>query len=146
MNISKDMTWTSPRTVPIIAYLDWLNRPTAEKRILDSNTKIKWYKTIESIESKRNILGPHTKFNANKSWAANNSDKNMGAKVVVGLGIINISFVNILNKSASIWNAPLRPMIVGPIRRWANANNLRSVKTTNKVKSTTSKDDNKAHS
>ena len=70
----------------------------------------------------------------------------MGAITVVGLGIIKISLVNILNKSANIWNAPLRPIKVGPIRRCANANNLRSVKTTNKVKSITKRDDNKAAS
>ena len=66
----------------------------------------------------------------------------MGAITVAGRGIKKISFVSILNKSAKIWNAPFRPIKVGPIRRWANANNLRSVKTTNKVNKTTSNDDN----
>lgn len=42
INISKDITCTKPLTVPIIAYLDWLNKPTTEKKILDKSIKIKW--------------------------------------------------------------------------------------------------------
>ena len=63
----------------------------------------------------------------------NNRDKNIGAETVVGLGIKKISFESILNKSARIWNAPLRPIKVGPILRWAKANILRSVRTINKT-------------
>tara|TARA_B110000261_G_C12951949_1_gene304840 strand:+ start:189 stop:407 length:219 start_codon:yes stop_codon:yes gene_type:complete len=63
----------------------------------------------------------------------------MGASVVVGRGIRNISLVNILNKSANICHEPLRPIKVGPILRWANANSFRSDKTQNKVNRTTSK-------
>ena len=60
--------------------------------------------------------------------------------------IRKISFVNILKRSASIWNAPLRPIKVGPIRRCAKASNLRSVRTTNNVSSTTIKEDNNVFS
>jgi hypothetical protein len=70
----------------------------------------------------------------------NSNDKNIGASVVVGLGIRKISLVNILNKSAAICHEPLRPIKVGPIRLWANANNFRSDKTQNKVSKTTSKE------
>jgi hypothetical protein len=56
------------------------------------------------------------KFNANKTWVENNSDKKIGAITVVGRGIRKISFVKSLNKSANIWKAPLRPIKVGPIR------------------------------
>lgn len=58
----------------------------------------------------------------------------MGAATVVGLGIKNISLVSILNKSATIWNAPLRPISVGPIRLWEKAKSLRSVSITNSAK------------
>ena len=88
---------------------------------------------MESTESIKNRLGPHTKFSEKSNCTTNRSDKNIGAKTVVGLGIINTSFVSILNKSASIWNAPLRPIKVGPIRRWANAKTLRSNRTVNNV-------------
>ena len=57
-----------------------------------------------------------------------------GANAVVGLGIKNISLVNIFTKSRRIWNAPLRPIKVGPRRLIAYANNLRSVKVTNSIK------------
>ena len=70
----------------------------------------------------------------------------MGAITVAGLGIKNISFVSILNKSASIWKAPFRPIKVGPIRLCAKANNLRSVSTTNRVKRITSSEDSSAAS
>jgi hypothetical protein len=73
-----------------------------EKNILENSINIKWYKIVESTESTINILGPHTKFKQNSNWVANNNDKKTGAATVVGLGIINISFVSILNKSASI--------------------------------------------
>jgi hypothetical protein len=117
IKISSDITWTRPLTVPIIAYLDWLSRPTTEKNMLDSNIKTKWYNIIESTESISNILGPHAKLSANSNCAVNNNDKNIGASVVVDLGIIKISLVNNLNKSARICHAPLRPIRVGPIRR-----------------------------
>jgi hypothetical protein len=55
-------------------------------------------------------------------------------------GIIKISFVRSLKRSASICQAPLRPIRVGPILRWANAKSLRSDKTQNKVNSTTNKE------
>ena len=71
----------------------------------------------------------------------NSSERNIGAITVAGRGIRNISLVNILKRSASIWNAPLRPISVGPIRLWAKANNLRSRRTTNKVNKTTNRDE-----
>lgn len=137
---------TKPRTVAIIAYLDWLNKPSIEKKILDISISIRWYKIIESTESTKNILGPHTKFNEKSSWVANDNDKNIGAMVVVGLGIRNTSLVNILNKSAKIWKAPFLPINVGPIRRWVKASNLRSSKTTKSVSKTTIKEVNNASS
>jgi len=76
----------------------------------------------------------------------NSNDRNIGAITVDGRGIKNISLVNILKRSAAIWNAPLRPMRVGPILRWANARSLRSVSTIKSVNKTTSKDDNRAAS
>ena len=84
---------------------------------LDSRIKIRWYNIIESTESTSNKLGPQAKFRAKSNWAVKSSDKNIGASVVEGRGIINISLVNILKRSAKIWNAPFRPIIVGPIRR-----------------------------
>jgi hypothetical protein len=42
------------------------------------------------------------KFSENRSCVLNNKDKKMGAITVAGRGIRNISFVNILNKSATI--------------------------------------------
>jgi len=42
IKISSDITCTSPLTVPIIAYLDWLSRPTTEKNILDSSINTRW--------------------------------------------------------------------------------------------------------
>ena len=79
------------------------------------------------------------KFREKSNCVANKSDKKIGAITVAGRGIKKISLVSILNKSAKIWNAPFRPISVGPIRRCANANSLRSVSTTNKVRSTTNK-------
>jgi hypothetical protein len=102
MNISSDITWTSPLIVAIIAYLDWLSNPIIEKKMFENNMRIRWYRTVESIESTINILGPHTKLRQNNNWTANNRDKKIGAATVVGLGIINISFVSNLNKSARI--------------------------------------------
>lgn len=98
---------------------------------------------MESTESTMNILGPQTKFKEKSNCEVNNKDRKIGAITVAGRGIKKISFVNILKRSASIWNAPLRPISVGPIRRWAKASNLRSRRTTNNVKSTTNKEDNK---
>ena len=146
MKISKEIIWTNPRTVLIIAYLDWLSKPTIEKKIFDNRIRIKWYRIIESTESTKNILGPQIKFNENSSCVANRSDKKIGAITVAGRGIKKISFVNILKRSASIWNAPLRPMSVGPIRRWAKASNFLSVNTTNNVSRTTNKDESSAAS
>jgi len=144
--MSSEIMCTSPLTVLIIAYRDWLSNPTIEKKMFDNRIKMRWYKIIESTESTKNMLGPQTKFNENSNWVAKSRDKKIGAITVAGRGIRKISFVNILNKSASIWNAPLRPISVGPIRRCANASNLRSVRTTNKVSSTTRSEDNKAAS
>lgn len=96
------MTCTRPLTVPMTAYLDWLINPTSEKKILESSISMRWYNIIESTESTNNILGPHAKFNEKRSWVVNNSERKIGAEAVVGLGIKKISFVNILNKSASI--------------------------------------------
>lgn len=104
-----------------------------EKKIFENKIKTKWYKIIESTDSKINILGPHIKFKLKTNWIENNNDKKIGAATVVGLGIRKTSFVNILKRSASIWKAPLRPISVGPIRLWAKASILRSVKTINKT-------------
>ena len=114
--------------------------------MLDNKINIKWYNIIESTESTKKREGPHIKFKENNNWEANNNDKKIGAITLAGLGIIKISFDNILNKSAKIWKAPLRPIKVGPIRLWANANNLRSVNITNNASKTNKKDDNKANS
>ena len=70
--------------------------------MFDRRISIKWYSIIESTESTSNRLGPQAKFKENSNWAVKSSDKNIGAKVVVGLGIIKISFVSILNRSARI--------------------------------------------
>ena len=102
INISKERTWTRPRTVPIIAYLDWLRKPTTEKKMLDNSTKTRWYRIIESMESTINILGPQTKFKEKRSCVANSSDKKTGAITDEGRGIKNISLVNILKRSANI--------------------------------------------
>ena len=132
--------------VEIIAYLDWLSSPNKEKNILDHNIKIRWYKTMESTDSTINKLGPHIKFKLNSIWVASNKDKKIGAATVVGLGIKNISLVSILNRSATIWNAPLRPIKVGPIRRCENASNLRSVNITKRANKTHIKEISKANS
>lgn len=137
---------TRPLIVLIIAYLDWLKSPSIEKNILESNIRIRWYSTIESTESTKNIEGPHIKFNEKSSCEANRRERKIGAITVAGLGIIKISLESILKRSAKIWKAPLRPISVGPIRRWAKANNLRSVKITNSVSSTSKKEDNNANS
>lgn len=146
INISSEMTCTRPLIVAIIAYLEWLNSPTIEKNMLENSIKIKWYNTIESIDSKINILGPQMKFKLKSNCIVNSRDRNMGAAMVVGLGIKKISFVNILNKSAKIWNAPFLPIIVGPILRWAKANILRSVKTINSIVKTHVSDKSSANS
>ena len=106
----------------------------------------RWYSTIESTDSAINILGPQIKFRLNKSWTENNDDKKIGAVTVVGRGIKKISLDNILKRSATIWNAPLRPIKVGPIRLWAKANILRSNKTMNSTVSTQVRASNKANS
>lgn len=136
--MSNEITCTSPLTVPIIAYLDWLNNPTTEKKMFDSKISIKWYSIIESIPSTNNILGPHAKFKENNNWAVKSNERKIGAKVVVDRGIINISLVNNLNRSAKICQAPFLPIKVGPIRLWENAKTFRSVKTVKRVSNTTS--------
>ena len=146
INISKDITCTRPLIVDIIAYLDWLTRPNIEKKILDHSINIKWYSTIESTDSTINKLGPHIKFKLNSICVASSNDKNMGAAAVVGLGIRKISLVSILNRSATIWNAPFLPIKVGPIRLWEKANSLRSVKITNKASKTHIREISKANS
>lgn len=100
-----------------------------------------WYKIIESIPSTSWRDGPHIKLIENRSWEQNNKERNIGAAAVEGLGIKNISLLSNLNKSAKIWNAPFRPINVGPIRRCANAKSFRSIKTTNKVNNTTKSDE-----
>ena len=90
------------------------------------------------------MLGPHIKFKLNNNCIVNNSDRNIGAIIVVGLGIKKISFDNILNKSARIWKAPLRPIIVGPIRRCAKASIFLSVNTIKRTVKTQVNDNNKA--
>lgn len=114
--------------------------------MLESRTSIKWYNIIESTESTKNILGPQTKFSANRSCVTKSNERKIGAITVEGRGIKKISLVNILNRSASIWKAPFLPMRVGPIRLCAKASNLRSVKTMNSVKSTTNNEESNAAS
>ena len=133
-NISNDITCTSPLIVDNIAYLDWLSIPTIEKNMLENNIITKWYKTIESTDSKIYMLGPQIKFKPNNNCAINVRDKNIGAATVVGLGIIKSSLVKSLNKSATIWKAPFRPSKVGPILLWENAKSFLSVKITKRVK------------
>jgi hypothetical protein len=84
------------------------------------------------------MLGPQAKFREKSTCAVKSKDKNIGAKVVVDRGIIKISFVNNLNKSASICQAPFLPIKVGPIRLWAKASNLRSDNITNNANNITS--------
>lgn len=60
-------------------------------------------------------------------------ERKTGAATVVGLGMINSSLVNNLNRSATIWKAPFLPNRVGPILLWEKASNLRSVRMTNNV-------------
>jgi len=79
------------------------------------------------------MLGPHIKFKLKSSCTEKSKDKKTGASVVVLRGIKKISLLSNLNKSASIWNAPLRPIRVGPIRRCANANSFLSTKTTSNI-------------
>lgn len=66
--ISNEITWTSDRAVPIIAYRDWLNKPTTVKKIFPNKIKIRWYNTIESTFSNKNIDGPQIKFCENINW------------------------------------------------------------------------------
>ena len=119
IKISNDNTCTKALTVPIIAYLDWLIKPTKTKKILLNNTRIKWYKINESTFSKINKVGPHIKFWENISWKEYKIAKKIGARAVLGRGIKKISLVNNLTKSNAIWNAPFLPIIAGPILRWA---------------------------
>lgn len=139
--MSRDIICTRPRIVPIIAYRDWETKPNTEKKILERSISIKWYKIMESTESTRNRLGPQIKLRENSSCVPNKRDKKIGAITVAGRGIRKISLVNILNRSATIWNAPLRPSNVGPIRLWENESSLRSVKITNNVSTTTIKEE-----
>lgn len=117
--ISKEITWTNARIVPISAYRDWLNNPTSTKKILLKRTNIKWYKINESVVSKTKSEGPHIKFCEKSSWVPYKSAKKIGARADEGRGIKKISFVSSFTKSSPIWNAPLRPIIAGPIRRCA---------------------------
>lgn len=144
--MSNDITCTRPLIVAIIAYLEWLSKPTIEKNMLENKIKTKWYKIIESTESKINILGPQIKFKLKTNCIEKSNDKKIGAATVVGLGIRKTSFVSILKRSANIWKAPLRPISVGPIRLWAKASILRSVKTINKTVKTQVKDSINANS
>lgn len=102
MKMSNDIMCTKPRTVPIMAYLDCETKPNTEKNILDNNIRIRWYKIIESTESTKNKLGPQIKLSEKRSWVPKRSDKKIGAITVAGRGIKKISFVSILNKSATI--------------------------------------------
>lgn len=144
--MSSEITCTRPLIVAIIAYREWLNKPTTEKNMLDSRIKKRWYKTMESTDSTMNMLGPQTKFKLKRSWTEKSSDKNTGAATVVGRGIRNTSFDNILNRSASIWKAPFLPIKAGPIRRWAKASILRSSRTINKTVKTHVRESSKASS
>ena len=144
--MSKEITCTKPLMVAIIAYLEWLSRPTIEKKIFENKIRIRWYKIIESTLSTKNILGPQIKFKLKANCVENNKERKIGAATVVGLGIRNISLDNILNRSAKIWKAPLRPKTVGPIRRWAKANIFLSVKTINNTVRTQVSANSKANS
>ena len=93
-----------------------------------------------------NMLGPQIKFKLNSNCTENNKDKKIGAAIVVGLGIRKISFVNILNKSAKIWNAPFLPIKVGPILLCAKASSFRSVNTIYNTIKTQVNDNNNANS
>ncbi len=66
--ISKEITWTNDRAVPMIAYRDWLSKPTTVKKIFPNKIKMRWYRTIESTFSNKNIEGPQIKFWENISW------------------------------------------------------------------------------
>ena len=68
IKISNDKIWTKDLTVPIIAYLDWVNNPTKTKKILLSKIKIKWKRISESTFSNKNKLGPKIKFWENDNW------------------------------------------------------------------------------
>lgn len=119
IKISKEITWTRARTVPIIAYRDWLIKPTSTKNILLKSTSIRWYNTKESIDSNKNMDGPQIKFCENTNCVAYNSAKIRGAKAELGRGIKKISFVSNFIKSRAIWKAPFLPITAGPIRRCA---------------------------
>jgi len=99
--------------------------------MLENSIKIRWYSTIESTDSTKNILGPHIKFKLNANCTTNNKDRKIGARTVEALGMRKISLESILKRSANIWNAPFLPIRVGPIRRWAKARSFLSVKTIN---------------
>jgi hypothetical protein len=144
--MSSEITCTRPLIVAMIAYLEWLNKPTTEKNMLDNRIKIRWYRTIESTDSTMNMLGPQIKFRLKRSCTEKSSDRNTGAATVVGRGIRNTSFDSILNRSASIWKAPFRPIRAGPILRWAKASILRSSKTINKTVKTHVRESSKASS
>ena len=146
IKISNDITWTRPRIVDIMAYLDWLTNPKIEKKMLDHSISMRWYSTMESTDSTMNRLGPQIKFRLNNIWVASNKERKIGAAAVVGLGIKNISLVSILKRSATIWNAPFLPINVGPIRLCENANSLRSVNIINKASSIHIKDISNANS
>ena len=117
--ISKEIVCTTARIVPIIAYLDWLSKPTKTKKILLSKTKIRWYKIKESTFSNIKIEGPQIKFWENISCVPYKIAKKTGARAEVGRGIKKISLVNNLTKSRAIWKAPFRPITAGPILLWA---------------------------
>ena len=144
--ISRDITCTKPLIVAIIAYLEWLNKPTIEKKMFENKIKTKWYNIIESTLSTINILGPQIKFKLKTNCVENSNDKKIGAATVVGRGIKKISFESILKRSAKIWKAPFLPIMVGPILRCANANIFLSVSTINKTVKTHVKANNNANS
>jgi hypothetical protein len=100
--ISKDITCTSARTDPIIAYLDWLKSPIIKKKILLKSTKTKWYRIKESTFSNKKREGPQIKFCEKTNWVAYKRARKIGANAVLGLGIRKISFVRSLIKSSAI--------------------------------------------
>lgn len=119
IKISKEITWIKPRIIPNMAYLDWLKKPTKEKKIFPIKIKIKWWRTIESTFEIEKHIESKIIFCEKKSWLVYNKNKKKGAKAAVGFGIKKISFEINLTRSKTIWKKPFRPANVGPIRRWA---------------------------
>lgn len=61
INISKEIMWTRPRIVPIIAYLDLLKKPVKQKKILLISISIRCRRISESRFLKINRFSPKIK-------------------------------------------------------------------------------------